>query len=127
MQGGRCFYQPRVRLDLKTAHVDHFIPWAKYPCDAAANLVLASPKANAGKKDHLAATEYLGRWRDRNEVHRDHLVGIADAAGLELGTIAVERVATWAYGIHEGIGGLVWHASDGLVQLDPVWRKILSA
>jgi 5-methylcytosine-specific restriction endonuclease McrA len=127
MQGGRCFYQPRVRLDLKTAHVDHFIPWAKYPCDAAANLVLASPKANAGKKDRLAATEYLGRWRDRNEIHRDHLVDIAGDAGLEFGTIAVERVATWAYGIHEGIGGLVWHASDGLVQLDPGWRKILSA
>lgn len=127
IQGGRCFYQPRVRLNLKTAHVDHFIPWAKYPCDAVANLVLASPKANAGKKDHLAATEYVERWRDRNKGHSDHLVGIAGAAGLEAGTIAVERVAAWAYGIHEGIGGLVWHASDGLVQLDPVWRKILSA
>lgn len=125
IQGGRCFYQPRRRLDVKTAHIDHFIPWAKYPCDAVANLVLASPRANADKKDHLAAAAYLGRWRNRNEAHGDRLAAVAGAASVEVGTSAVERVAAWAYGIHEGIGGLVWHASDGLVRLDPTWRDIL--
>lgn len=127
IQDGRCFYQSRVRLEVKTAHVDHFIPWAKYPCDAVANLVLASPRANAGKRDHLAAAEYLGIWRDRNEVHAEHLAAAASTASLEAGATAVSRVAAWAYGIHEGIGGLVWHASDGLVPLDPAWRQILSA
>jgi len=126
LQGGRCFYQPSVRLDLKTAHVDHFIPWAKYPCDSAANFVLASPKANGGKKDHLPATEYLRRWRDRNNSQAHQLGEAARAAGLDGNASAVERVAVWAYGSHEGIGGLVWHATHGLIPLESDWRLILS-
>lgn len=125
LQGGRCFYQPHTRLDEKTAHVDHFIPWAKYPCDAVANFVLASPAANAKKKDHLAATEYLERWCGRNDEHRDRLGVAAKAAGLECGDGAIQRVAAWAYGNHDAIGGLVWHACDGLIRLDPKWRQVL--
>ena len=125
IQGGNCFYRPRIRLDIKTAHVDHFIPWSKYPCDAVTNFVLASPKANASKRDHLAAAEYLERWCERNETYSDQLNGIARAAGLEGGAGGLARVASWAYGSHEGIGGLVWHASHGLIELDPSWRKIL--
>jgi hypothetical protein len=127
IQGGQCFYKPRVRLDIKTAHIDHFIPWAKYPCDAASNFVLASPKANAGKKDHLPAVEYLQRWCERNATYSDQLTATARAVGIEAGTGVVQRVAAWAYTNHEGIGGPVWHATHGLVELDPCWRRILCA
>jgi 5-methylcytosine-specific restriction endonuclease McrA len=127
IQGGQCFYRPRVRLDINTAQVDHFIPWAKYPCDAVTNFVLASPKANAAKKDHLPAVEYLERWCERNVTYGDELIGAARTAGMEGGASTVPRIAVWAYGSHQEIGGLVWHASHGLIELDPGWRKILCA
>jgi len=126
IQEGRCFYQPRTQLDPVTAHIDHFIPWAKYPCDSATNFVLASPKANSTKKDHLPATEYLARWIDRNAAHRHELATAALAAGLEYENQVVERVAAWAYGNHEAIGGLVWHATRGLLPLTSAWKQLLS-
>jgi 5-methylcytosine-specific restriction endonuclease McrA len=127
IQDGRCFYQPRTRLDPATAHVDHFIPWAKYPCDSATNFVLASPRANSAKKDHLPTTEYLGRWIDRNTAHGRELATAAIAAGLDCEDGIVERVAAWAYGNHEAIGGLVWHATRGLLPLTSDWKQLLSA
>jgi hypothetical protein len=125
IQGGRCFYRPRVRLNIETAQVDHFVPWAKYPCDAATNFVLASPKANSEKKDYLPAPEYLERWCNRNRMNDAQLDAVARSAGLDSRASAVERIAAWAYASHEAIGGLVWHASRRLIPLDSRWRQIL--
>lgn len=125
LQSGKCFYRPNLSLDPTTVHVDHFIPWAKYPCDAVANLVLASPSANNNKRDHLAATEHLDRWCERNDGQRALLASAAKEAGMEGGEGSIKQVAAWAYGSQEAINGLVWHATTGLVQLDPRWRQIL--
>jgi hypothetical protein len=126
LQKGRCFYRPHVLLDAKTAEVDHFIPWAKYPCDAVTNFVLASPTANAKKKDYLPAVEYLDRWHNRNDRHRDLLANAALSAGIQNGDGSIHRIAAWAYGSHAAIDGLVWHASAGLIPLDPRWQQILT-
>lgn len=127
LQEGRCFYRPWVAIDKATAHIDHFIPWASYPCDVVANLVLASPKANSAKKDHLAAARLLERWCDRNRTHGDALSQIADEHGVENGQATMPRVAEWAYASHEAMAGLVWNGAGPLIPLDPGWRNILRA
>jgi hypothetical protein len=125
LQRGRCFYRPDVQLNAGTAQVDHFIPWAKYPCDVVANFVLASPTANRQKSDHLATTRHLRSWCERNVAHTGILTAAAEANRLESGTTTIAQVAAWAYGNHEQIGGLTWDASDGLVPLDRGWRTTL--
>jgi hypothetical protein len=125
LQEGRCFYRPNVYLDPATAQVDHFIPWAKYPCDVVTNLVLTSPTANAQKSDHLANTRHLARWCDRNRTHSQMLAGIAAENRFESATGTIKQIAAWAYGAHAAIGGLAWDASEGLVPLDGSWRPVL--
>jgi 5-methylcytosine-specific restriction endonuclease McrA len=63
LQTGLCFYcQSRLTPNV---HVDHFIPWSRYPENGLANLVLAHPGCNLEKKDFLAATPHVIRWNER--------------------------------------------------------------
>ncbi len=64
-QESRCFYCDERIKDPDAAHVDHFIPWARYPDDSLDNLVLADRRCNLDKKASLAATEHLARWAQR--------------------------------------------------------------
>src|SRR5690242_7243346 len=41
IQGKWCFYCGKQVLDSRNGHVDHFIPWARYPDNGIENLVLA--------------------------------------------------------------------------------------
>jgi hypothetical protein len=125
LQEGRCFYRPHVEIDPLTAQVDHFIPWAKYPCDLVANFVLTSPTANSQKRDHLATTRHLESWCDRNRSHQSLLSAIAAENHCDTGAGTISPIAAWAYGAHEAIGGLAWDASEGLVPLNAEWRAVL--
>lgn len=60
LQRGRCFYcgGPARR----SAHVDHFIPWSRYPDDGLDNLVAADGRCNGKKRDFLASARHLERW-----------------------------------------------------------------
>jgi hypothetical protein len=63
LQAGRCFYCGDA---LRSAtHVDHFLPWARFPDNGLANLVVADARCNGQKSDRLAGPEFLRRWRDR--------------------------------------------------------------
>lgn len=63
LQDGRCFYcDERLRGPVE---VDHFIPWARYPDDGLANLVVADARCNNAKRHFLAATEHVRRWTGR--------------------------------------------------------------
>jgi 5-methylcytosine-specific restriction endonuclease McrA len=42
-------------------HVDHFIPWSRYPNDAIENLVVAHERCNGRKSDFLAASDHVAR------------------------------------------------------------------
>lgn len=64
IQNDRCFYTNEPLG--KDVAVDHFIPWARYPDNNLANLVLANSKVNLAKLDHLAAIRHLKKWADRN-------------------------------------------------------------
>ena len=43
-------------------HVDHFIPWSRYPRDLAQNFVLAHSACNLDKGDMLSAPAHLAHW-----------------------------------------------------------------
>jgi len=94
LQADNCFYcQAPLR---NTGEVDHFIPWARYPRDLGHNFVLAHQACNNDKRDLLAATSHLARWRARNAAHsavlKDELGAhfICDEATML-------RVAQWSY------------------------------
>jgi CRISPR/Cas system Type II protein with McrA/HNH and RuvC-like nuclease domain len=69
VQSNRCFYCGKplgVSQKLKP-EVDHFVPWARYPNDGLANLVVAHASCNLAKSDHVAAFNHYQSWKDRNE------------------------------------------------------------
>ena len=63
--------------------MDHFIPWARYPDNGIENLVLADGRCDGAKRDFLAASEHVRRWRERNVAESVALAGIADALRWE--------------------------------------------
>lgn len=65
-------------------HVDHFVPWARHPNNAIQNLVVAHEHCNNAKRDFLAASDHVARWRER-------LDNAWEAAGLE----AIARDSRW--------------------------------
>ncbi len=122
LQGGRCFYTGR-RLDAAQAHVDHFIPWAKYPMNSPFNLVAAATSVNLQKSDHIAAVPHLERWRQRNEDHERDLVGLGALADDQARTLAI---AAFSYSQAERLRALGWLRGRELQSLTG-WRDVLSA
>jgi len=61
VQQGRCFYC-QGNLRAASTHVDHFIPWSRYPVDLGHNFVAACRDCNTAKSDTLAAVDHLNRW-----------------------------------------------------------------
>jgi hypothetical protein len=114
LQHGRCFYSGRA-IDAATAHVDHFIPWAKFPIDSPANLVLASSSANLQKSDHLAALPHVEHWRERNADQRQEL---AELGALADDDARVLSIARFTYAQAARIGTLGWFRGRDMQSLD---------
>ncbi|MFH1016787.1 MAG: HNH endonuclease domain-containing protein [Pseudomonadota bacterium] len=96
LQEGRCFYCRETIARSDTA-VDHFIPWARYPDDGLANLVVADRKCNSKKRDFLAATGHLDRWIERIRTRSDDLAVIAQAHRWDDATARMRHIATAMY------------------------------
>ena len=99
LQGGACFYCGGSARS--GAEVDHFIPWSRYPDDGLDNLVVADRHCNAKKRDFLAATQHVERWRARME--EEVIAEIAHEIGWErdiLPTLGTARAIYW--GLPEG-------------------------
>jgi 5-methylcytosine-specific restriction endonuclease McrA len=63
MQAGRCFYcNGALRKEFA---VDHFLPWSRHPDDRIDNLVIAHKSCNSQKRNFLAGSEHVRRWRRR--------------------------------------------------------------
>lgn len=120
LQDGRCFYSGR-RLEASQAHVDHFIPWAKYPMNSPFNLVVASAAVNLQKSDHIAAVPHLERWRARNEQRQAELLGVGALADDGPRTVAV---ASFTYSQAERLRALGWLRGRELQDLAG-WREAL--
>jgi len=123
LQEGACFYCGRAVT--QDAAVDHFVPWRRYPLDLGHNLVLAHRGCNSSKSDLLAAEEHLERWASRNRGLGSELERAFDAAGIQHDLVATERVARWAYGQVDAVGGQVWVAGREMRELGEGWRGVL--
>ncbi|MGX4640936.1 HNH endonuclease [Massilia sp. SYSU DXS3249] len=122
LQNDTCFYCQR-RLN-EAGEVDHFIPWSRYPRDLGHNFVLAHKKCNGDKRDLLASTIHLEKWRNRN---------VTQGAVLrhELGSqfICDEpttiRVAQWSYEHGFATSSQTWQSTGNVVPLTEDYREIL--
>jgi 5-methylcytosine-specific restriction endonuclease McrA len=125
LQHGKCFYcDQNIRGD--GGHVDHFIPWAKYPIDLGHNFVLADSKCNGRKRDRMPHVYHLARWSERNrDFAADIVAALKDQLPCDLAW--TDRIAFWAYGQTETTHGLTWLRGDELVPFSAAWRKFLHA
>ena len=65
IQGRRCFYCDARLAEPVRGHVDHFVPWSRYPDDSLDNFVVADERCNGFKSSSLAAADHLARWTRR--------------------------------------------------------------
>ena len=106
LQRAKCFYcsQP-VRPD--GGHIDHFIPWSKYPIDLGHNFVLVDNKCNGKKRDRMPHVDHLARWTERIKSHGAEIItGLKDQLPCDLA--CSNRIAYWAYHQTEATLRLTW-------------------
>ena len=96
LQKGLCFYCSG-KLGKGLTHVDHFLPWARHPDDALANLVAADQLCNENKRDYLANHRLVGRWRTRLEAQATGLGQVGAALDWEVGQSRVLGAARAIY------------------------------
>jgi hypothetical protein len=125
VQKGVCLYC-RKSLAGK-AHVDHFVPWSRYPADLGHNFVLAHDRCNGAKSDFLAAENHLAAWIERNRGHRVELQERLVDAALPCDLLSTERVARWVYQQTEKANGQVWVMEKILRHLSTDWTKCFAA
>jgi len=80
IQDRRCFYCDTRVGDPGRAHVDHFMPWARYPDNGLGNLVVADIACNGLKSSSLAAAEHVARWGRRFRAESSEHTQFADLA-----------------------------------------------
>jgi hypothetical protein len=107
VQEARCLYC-RGQVAPATAHIDHFISWSRYPIDLGHNFVLAHAGCNSAKADHLAASEHLGRWVERNRTAAEFLQEQFDQGLIVHNVQRSERIARWAYSQAAATRALAW-------------------
>jgi 5-methylcytosine-specific restriction endonuclease McrA len=122
LQEGRCFYTGRPLRD-DAFHVDHFIPWSKFPLNTSFNLVLASRAANLQKSDHLAAVPHLRRWHERNLTRHNELLRIG-ATGQDYHRCV--SIAEYTYSTAARLGTLGWLRGRTMDHLE-LWVEALQA
>ena len=121
IQRGSCFYCGR-RIP-GAGHVDHFVPWVRYPRDLGHNFVLAHDACNSRKGDLLAGIPHLERWLERNTVRRAELDRIFSEVRMLHDADTSTQVAAWSYEQVEHAGGLVWLGGERFEHLGREWRS----
>lgn len=95
LQQGLCFYC-QERLNDKF-EVDHFVPWARQPENGIHNLVVTHKECNISKRDFLASSHHLHRWRARLTKDGEALADIAQKANWEDGRDRVLNIVRSLY------------------------------
>ena len=124
IQEGRCFYCAKP-LREEVAHVDHFIPWSRYPIDLGHNFVLAHGSCNGKKSDRLACSAHLDSWVARLQSRAVELTTKFERSGILCDVHSSLRIANWAYTQTFDCLGLTWLRGDELVPLKPDWNQSL--
>lgn len=115
LQGDRCFYCQQSLG--RERHVDHFLPWARWPNDAIENLVVADARCNLNKRHFLAGPRHLRRWAERSIRYGVALTDAAVGAGglsARDRTVAIVR-STYA---HLPDSAPLWDRIDTFVPSD---------
>jgi hypothetical protein len=123
IQAGACFYCRRSLAG--PGEVDHFIAWSRYPVDLGHNFVLAHSACNRAKARYLAAIPHLAAWAERNALHGDMMAAELRRLDVDQDGAASARIAAWAYGLAESVGGQVWVHGRTLEPLTSAWRNAL--
>lgn len=109
LQAGRCFYcQQELRSSVE---VDHFLPWAKCADDQLHNLVVSHRGCNSKKRDHLAGTSHVDRWRKRNARYDPDLCQIGQRLNWPADRDRSIRLGRALY-LHQGAAPLLWVEGD---------------
>jgi hypothetical protein len=124
VQNARCLYCQR-EVSVGKEHVDHFIPWSRYPTDLGHNFVLAHNTCNAAKSDHLAAQQHLESWMERNRSGAAYLSDQFNQKQIIHSAHSAERIARWAYVQAAAAGAWSWVKGREFQPLDPsfVWLQ----
>ena len=123
LQQGHCFYcGGTVKGD--GGHIDHFIPWSKYPIDLAHNFVLADSRCNGKKKDRMPHVDHLARWSERNRDHGEKMTAVLKER-ITCDLASTDRIAYWAYNQTANAHGLTWLRGDELLPLSEGWQYYL--
>jgi len=123
-QSGTCFYCRRP-LEEGTGHVDHFIPWSRYPVDLGHNFVVVHAGCNGQKSDHLPAAQHLDAWVDHNQNIGRVKAREFERRGVVHDLATSARVINWAYRQTAGFNGLTWVKAKELEPLPPDWSHLL--
>lgn len=117
VQKDTCFYSGD-RLSKRSIHVDHLVPWSRYPLDLGHNFVLAHDRpCNSKKSDHIASAEHRGRWNERNRVHSQTLALEFDRLGILHDLTKTQQIVGWAYEQTWKAGGMTWIRGDNFERL----------
>jgi hypothetical protein len=122
IQDGRCFYTQRL-LTPDDLHVDHFIPWSRFPLNSPFNLVVTSSLTNIQKSDHVAALPHLARWQERNT---DRAADLLTAGALPDDRARALAVARYTYSTADRVGALGWLKGQEMSDLVG-WQSVLPA
>lgn len=100
IQGKRCFYCDGRVVDPRRGHVDHFIPWARYPDNGIENLVVADVACNGDKGSSLVAAGHVERWAARLSGAGSNASALAELARRTGWDRHPERTVSVARGIY---------------------------
>ncbi len=124
LQHGQCFYCAK---ELRSGgHVDHFVPWGRYPVDLGHNFVLADDRCNSAKAMLLAAEEHLARWSERNTRYATDIDALCVNGNLRADFGASNQIVRWAYGQALTTGAMAWVRANELRRLGPDWASALA-
>ncbi len=127
VQEGRCFYCEQKSRSEHKMHVDHFIPWSRYPNNAIENLVLAHEKCNGQKKDYLASCDHLHKWTPRMNQDSEVAAYLAERAHKKGWESNQQRSASVARAVYFGLpnDAMLWVKGKVFEGANPEELKIL--
>ena len=122
-QAGECFYCGK-NVPGK-GDLDHFIPWSRYPLDLGHNFVFAHTGCNNAKRDYLAATAHIERWRVQNLDEGHRLSQLFMEAGLTHDLDRTFLIARWAYKQGQASKARLWLKRGQFEPCDYRWQAAL--
>jgi hypothetical protein len=124
LQERKCFYcEKGIRSD---PHVDHFIPWSRYPHDLGHNFVLAHKSCNCSKRDMLASVEHLENWAERNKMFGSQMENYFMENNLLHDLKNSVAIAKWAYSQAEDTESHLWVESKVVIESNNAWKSVLA-